>query len=134
MSTGELNTKNEISELGYMLLFRGRDWDEGISDSELQERMNKVTAWFDAVFKTGKVKGGQPLARRGKTVALKNGSVADGPFTESKEAIGGYLTLDMDNLEEALKVAKSCPMLNYGITVEVRPVLDDCPVFKRSRE
>lgn len=120
-------TKNQ-----YLLLFRGRDWDEGLSPEELQEVLDRVMAWFDGVQQTGKVKAGQPLARQGRIVS--GNGVADGPFAESKEAIGGYLLLEADDLDEAVAIARTCPTLDYEITVEVRPVLDECPCFKRAKE
>jgi hypothetical protein len=120
---------------GYLLLFRGKDWDQGLSDEELQEVIGRVMGWFDGVSKSGKVKGGQPLARSGKFVSDKNGRVvADGPFAESKEVIGGYLMLDVETLDEALAIAKSYPCLQYDITIEVRPLLNECPAFTRARE
>jgi hypothetical protein len=54
--------------------------------------------------------------------------VADGPFAESKEAIGGYFLLKVDSIEEAVAIAKDCPGLAYGARVEVRPVAEACPV------
>lgn len=119
----------------YLLLFRGPDWDHNLSPEELQNTMDRVMAWFEGVQQTGRVKGGQPLAREGRIVSGKKGrGVADGPFVESKEAIGGYLLLQADDLEEALAVARTCPTLEYDITIEVRPVLGECPCFKRARE
>jgi hypothetical protein len=119
---------------GYLLLFRGKDWDQGLSDEELQEVIGRVMGWFDGVSKSGKVKGGQPLARSGKFVSGKNGRVvADGPFAESKEVIGGYLMLDVETLDEVLAIAKSYPCLQYDITIEVRPLLNECPAFTRAR-
>src|SRR5437868_5745489 len=120
---------------GYLLLFRGQDWDEGLAPEELQQVMGRVMGWFDGISKSGKVKAGQPLARRGKIVSGKNGRViADGPFAESKEVIGGYLLLDVQDFEEALRIAKSFPCLEYDISIEVRPALAECPIFKRARE
>lgn len=116
----------------YLLLFRGRDWDEGLSPEELQGAVDRVTTWFNQVEQTGKVKAGQPLARQGKIVSSEG--VTDGPFAESKEAIGGYLLLEANNLDEAVAVARTVPTLDYEITVEVRPVLDECPCFKRVTE
>lgn len=119
----------------YMLLFRGLEWDEGLSPEDLQRVMDEVMAWFEGLQEQGKVKGGQPLDRSGRYVSGKGGRVvADGPFAESKEVVGGYLLLDANSLEEAVAVARSCPTLDHGITIEVRPVLDDCPVFRRARE
>ena len=61
-------------------------------------------------------------------------TVVDGPFAESKEAIGGYLLLRVDDLEEAVQIAKRHPALEYGMKIEVREVADECPKFRRARE
>jgi hypothetical protein len=135
MNTENFGMGDGAENSGYLLLFRGKDWDEGLSPEELQQAMGRVMGWFDGLAKSGKVKGGQPLARNGKIVSGKNGRmVADGPFAESKEVIGGYLLLDVDDFDEALKIAKSFPPLEYEISIEVRPVLAECPIFKRARE
>ena len=135
MSIENFGMTNDAGNPGYLLLFRGPEWDKGLSDEELQEVLGRVMGWFDGVSKAGKVKGGQPLARSGKIVSGKNGRVvADGPFAESKEVIGGYLMLDVETLDEALAIAKSFPCLQYDISVEVRPLLAECPCFKRARE
>ena len=46
-------------------------------------------------------------------------SVTDGPFAESKEALGGYFLIEAGDLDEALEIAKEVPA---GVGVEVRPV------------
>ena len=128
-----LITQNPTSE--YMLLFRGSHWDKGLSAEELQQVMGKVSAWFERLQQQGKMKGARPLGDEGRTVSGKNGkTVADGPFAESKEAVGGYLVVLVDNLDEAVAIAKTCPTLEYGTKIEVRPVLDECPKFKRANE
>jgi hypothetical protein len=77
---------------------------------------------------------GQPLEREGKLVSGKNGRVvSDGPFAESKEAIGGYFLLRVNTMDEAVAIAKGCPGLAYGIQVEVRPVREECPLAEESR-
>ncbi len=130
-----MNTGNDATNPGYLLLFRGKDWDEGLSPEELQQVMGRFMAWSDGLTKSGKVKAGQSLAGQGKTISGKNGRiVADGPFAESKEAIGGYLLLQVDNFDEALALAKSCPGLDYGGSIEIRPALDECPIFRRVKE
>jgi len=55
-------------------------------------------------------------------------------FAESKEAIGGYFLLQVDDLEEAVEIAKRCPALEYGLEVEVRPLAEVCPPFQRVKE
>jgi hypothetical protein len=119
----------------YMLLFRGPNWDKGLSQGELQQVMNKVMAWFEGLRESGKVKAGQPLGAQGRVISGKNGGmIADGPFAESKEAVGGYLVLLADDINQAIEVARSVPTLKYGITVEVRPILAECPILERHPE
>ena len=59
--------------------------------------------------------------------------MTDGPFTESKEAIGGYFLITVPNLEEAVAVARQCPGLEYGAVVEIRPVALECGGQLKSR-
>jgi len=128
-----MNTETTTGE--YMLLFRGPHWDKGLSANELQQAMDKVMAWFEGLNARGKVKGAQPLGAQGRIISGANGGlVVDGPFAESKESVGGYLVLQADNLEEAVAIARSMPALKYGTTVEVRPVLAECPIAQRHPE
>jgi hypothetical protein len=129
-----MSTPNTTSE--YMLLFRGACWDKGLSPEEAQRLMNQVMAWFEGLKERGIVKAGQPLGPEGRTVSGSKGrtAVSDGPFAESKEAVGGYLLLQADSLDEVLAIAKSNPTLAYGVTIEVRPVLEECPIFQRARK
>jgi hypothetical protein len=125
-----MSTEKKPSE--YMLLFRGKDWDQGLAPEEAQELMGRVIAWMEGLQARGKVKGGQPLGREGHVVSSKNGRVvADGPFAESKEAVGGFLVVLADDIEEAMAMARENPTLHHGVTIEVRPVLEQCPVFQR---
>ena len=113
----------------YMLLFRGNDWHKGLSAEEMQQVADEWMAWFKRLTAQGKAIAGSPLEREGKIVSGKNGRVvADGPFAESKEAIGGYFLLQVNTLDEAVAIAKECPGLRYGIVVEVRPVAEACPL------
>lgn len=129
-----MSTSSTRSE--YMLLFRGACWDKGLSPEEAQRLMNQVMAWFEGLKERGIVKAGQPLGPEGRTVSGSKGrtAVSDGPFAESKEAVGGYLLLQADSLDEVVAIAKSNPTLAYGVTIEVRPVLEECPIFQRARK
>ena len=114
---------------GYLLLFRGTDWQKGLSPEEIQKVVNQMRAWLAGLTQQGKLKAGEPLLHEGKIVSGKKGRVvADGPFAESKEAIAGYFLLQVDTLEEAAAIAREYPGLEYGGTVEVRPVALECPL------
>src|ERR1044071_509690 len=96
----------------YLLLFRGSQWDKGLSNDKLQEVMDQFKGWFERLQREGIVKAGQPLEREGRIVS--KGSVSDGPFAESKEAIGGYFILHANTLDEAVAIARRSPVIEYG--------------------
>jgi hypothetical protein len=58
------------------------------------------------------------------TVRLRDSErmVTDGPFAETKEQLGGYYLIEVENLDEALAWAAKCPGASYG-SVEVRPIM-----------
>ncbi|MES2439510.1 MAG: YciI family protein [Verrucomicrobiota bacterium] len=118
----------------YLLLFRGTNWHRELSAQEIQEIMGRTNAWFDRLSREGKSKAAQPLEGEGRTISYQNGSLADGPFTESKESIGGYLLLEARDFDEAMTIARQNPMIPYGLTVEVRPVAQACPANKIASE
>jgi len=118
----------------YLLLFRGNEWYKGLSPEEMQKVASQWMAWFNRLTEQGKAIAGNPLESEGKIVSGKNGRVvADGPFAESKEAIGGYFLLQVKSLDEAVAIAKECPGLAYGAVVEVRPVAAECPMAEEAR-
>ena len=118
-----MSEKNE-----YMFLFRADQMHRSLSPEQMQEVAGQMMAWFKRLADKGIVLSGRPLDDGGKVVSGKNGRVvADGPFAESKEAVGGYFLLQVDTLEEATTLAKECPMLPHGGIVEVRQVLEECP-------
>lgn len=59
------------------------------------------------------------------TVRVRDGETmtTDGPFAETKEVLGGYYIVDVDDLDQALEWAARCPGAQYG-SIEVRPVVD----------
>lgn len=118
-----------------MLLYRSDEFYNRLSQQELQTLMNENNAWIQRLTAQGKVKPGCALDRKGAIVSGKNGRVVtDGPFAESKEAIGGYLLVDVETLDEAIAIAQSIPGLAYGGSIEVRPIAEECPLDVRARE
>src|SRR5687768_11654198 len=117
------------NENGYVLLFRGAEWHKQLSLEEIQAVVNESRVWIEGLAAQGKIKGGMVLAREGATVSGRERRVvSDGPFAETKEAIGGTLLLDVETLEEAIAIARPSPSLNYGTTIDVRPVGSECPL------
>ena len=81
--------------------------------------------WVDDLRAQGIWLIGDQLAppRRARSVRVRGRKkmVTDGPFTETKEAIGGFDLLECGSLEEAVEIAASHPMAEAG-TIEVRPL------------
>lgn len=127
-----MNTSNKN---GYMLFSSGNEWFKELSLEEVQEIVKQNQAWYERLAAQGKVKGGQALLREGAVVTGKGSRfMSDGPFPESKEAIGGTLWLDVATMEEAIAIAQTLPALRYNTTIEVRPVADECPTSAWARE
>lgn len=113
----------------YVLMFGGTMDEQMEYDSrgkaEQEAARAAVMQWFEEHGKAGRIVGGEEL--RGPdmstTVRRKNGqmTVVDGPFTESKEVVGGFAVIEVKDLDEALAMAKSWP---GGNMVEVRPVVE----------
>ncbi|HVD50975.1 MAG TPA: YciI family protein [Candidatus Udaeobacter sp.] len=81
--------------------------------------------WLDDLQARGRWITGDQLAppRRARSVRVRDGKaiVTDGPFIESKEAVGGFDIIECDSLEEAVEIAAGHPVARTG-TIEVRPL------------
>jgi len=67
--------------------------------------------------------GGEALQPSSTATSIRDdGTITDGPFAETKEALGGYYLIQAADLDEAIAIAKDCPMPNGG--VEVRPIME----------
>ena len=110
----------------YILLIYGdeRRW-ESMPPSELQRVYEGHKAYGEAMGKAGVLRGGAELkpVTTATSVRFTNSKprTVDGPFAETKEQLGGYYVIEVDNLEEALSWAEKMPGMTDG-AVEVRPL------------
>jgi hypothetical protein len=111
---------NETSERSEFLVISRGQWDPALSRDEIQGAIDRFYVWIEQMVVDGRMKRGQRLADRGKTVARN--LVTDGPFGESKEVIGGYWFILARNLDEAARIASGNPCLQCGLFYEIRPV------------
>lgn len=124
----------EMSKDGYLLLLHTSDWWTKAGREELEKYIAQSQAWLERLMASGKIKGGQALARSGAIVSGNGRRVTDGPFAESKEVVGGYLLLNVETFEEAVAIAQTAPNLAHGARVEVRSLTDICPATVRLEE
>lgn len=104
-----------------MLLFRGGLDIPSATPEEIQQAMMKWKKWMEELSGNGCYLNGDRLTHNGKTIRTGK-KVSDGPYTESKEIVGGYISIKADSLEEAVEIAKDCPIFSYNGSVEVREV------------
>jgi hypothetical protein len=87
-----------------------------------------MVEWIRSLAESGNYIGGEPLAITGRYVT-QNEVLSDGPFIEAKEGISGYDIILAENINQAVAIAQTCPMVMAGYAIrEVRPV--QLPVFK----
>ncbi|RXF69382.1 YciI family protein [Arcticibacter tournemirensis] len=109
----------------FILIFRN-SVTEGTKPSpeQMQQLLTDWMNWMGGVAAHDKLadKGNRLSMSEGKTV--KPGNVlTDGPYTEVKEFINGYIIVKTDTIDDAVAIARECPILNIGGNVEVRRVV-----------
>ena len=108
----------------FLMIFRTEKNDNPApSPEQMQAMVKQWQDWIGGIAAQGKFIKTDPLTKGGKTINA-SGVVTDGPYTEVKEIVGGYLLCKADSLEEAHEFAKGCPTLSIGGTVEIRPIMD----------
>src|SRR4051794_40134803 len=106
-------------QLDYLVLSRGQ-WDADKSNEEIQAAIDRFYTWYQGLVAEGRVKAGHRLAIEGKVVSQRR--IADGPFAEAKELIGGYWIVHARSLDEAAELMSHNPTLACGLSFEVRPI------------
>ena len=112
----------------YLLLIYGEELpDSAFSPDETQAEMDAYGSFTADIMRRGIMKGGEALQRTttATTVRVRDGETltTDGPFAETKEALGGFYLVDCRDLDEAIEVAATIPGAARG-SIEVRPVME----------
>lgn len=90
-----------------------------------QKSLEDWMAWISELQSQNLLKNpGLPLERSGKTVRGQGLQVTDGPFTEAKDIVLGFIVVSARDLNHALDIARGCPLVLGGGGVEIRPVMD----------
>ena len=111
----------------YMLLICKDEtrWDE-MSLEEKGAIFQEAVEYSEARRPSGFYQDGEPLEDSGTatTVRMKDGKavITDGPFAETKEQLGGYTIVEAKDLDEVLAFVARHPLLQGGLSIEVRPI------------
>jgi len=94
-----------------------------MSAADAQNIVKRYTDWSQEMGQAGKLAGGNKLtADNGKVMRGADGAVTDGPHGQAEEVIGGYFIVEADDYDGAVGIAKSCPHLSFGGSIEVRQI------------
>jgi hypothetical protein len=96
-----------------------------VSPEQMQQVIEKYMAWGEKLRAAGILREGQKLTDEpGRVMRRKDGQVrvTDGPYSETKEILGGYYMIEAASYDQAVEYARDCPQFEYGGTVEIRQI------------
>ncbi len=111
----------------YLLLIYTEESTEPVPDDVAAAEIQAYNAFTKEVRDRGLYEGGEALVPTSSatTVRVENGQTVttDGPFAETKEALGGYYLVNARDLDEAIELAAKIPAAKHG-SIEIRPIFD----------
>jgi hypothetical protein len=116
--------RTQMSKRKYLVLLRNQSTSRppggssGPSPEQLQQMFASYNAWKDK-FKNEILDMGDKLNSEGRIVTASG--VADGPYIEAKELVGGYMIVSASSFDDAVAVVRACPAVNVpGVSMEIR--------------
>lgn len=111
----------------FLMIFRNDKGGPQPSPEQLQAMVQLWVDWETNMEKTGNCSRSNPLASNalgmaGRTINAE-GTISDGPYAEVKEHVGGYTVVQARDLDHATELAKDCPILKVGGSVEIRDIM-----------
>ncbi len=109
-----------MSKRKYLVLFRNQPTggQGGPSPEQMQQMFAAYKAWMEK-FKDDILDMGDKLKSDGRVVSASG--VADGPFVEAKEVVGGYMIVSVETYDRAVEVVRACPAVHApGALLEIR--------------
>lgn len=112
----------------FMLIFhstqdQGMDYQQQSAEA-MQAEIQKWNNWIGGIAAQGKMISTEALMPMGKTIQKGGQVVTDGPYTEGKEIVGGYMLVQAASHDEAVDLAKGCPIFDTDGLVEVRQIVN----------
>lgn len=115
------NQKNKKMK-DFLFIYRADNAASQRSEEEAKSMMQRWIEWLGSIAAKNKLTDrGNRLQSSGKIVKA-NDVITNGPYSEIKESIGGYSLVKADSYEDAIELAKSCPVLSVGGNVEIREI------------
>jgi hypothetical protein len=117
----------EERKMQYLVLIYSEEPAEAPDPAQIGAVMEEYNAYTQMLRDTGHYVSGEALqpTPTATTVRIRDGRTltTDGPFAETKEALGGFYLIEAKDLDEALALGGACPGAKWG-SIEVRPIVD----------
>ena len=100
------------------------EWED-LSPAQMQAIVEEYRAWTTKLEARGLWIGGNKLKDEGGLQIIggdNEARVVDGPYTESKEVIGGYILIEARDYDQAIEISRDCPHLKYGLRIDLREI------------
>jgi hypothetical protein len=111
----------------YLLLIYTKEATDGMVEDTAADELGAYDAFTKEVQDRGLLEAGEALhpTAAATTVRVRDGQTVttDGPFAETKEALGGFYLVNARDLDEAIELAAKIPGAKHG-SIEVRPIFD----------
>ena len=104
-----------------LLLFEHDDAYGSFSAEDMQKEIEIHEKWIEELGEH--YDSGEPLEHAAMVVKGKDKFVTDGPYIEAKELVSGFYIIKAESLEQAAELAKGCPVLRLGGSIEVREIM-----------
>jgi len=107
-----------------LLIYTPESIMANMNDSERSAYMDQWFGYTADLQATGKMLAGDALQPVATATTVRGTIVSDGPFAETKEALGGFFMIQADSLDDALAWARKMPSVAKGGAVEIRPIME----------
>src|SRR5262245_42173028 len=125
--TADLAVATQEEPMQYLVLIYSEEPTSAPDMAEIGAVMEEYNAYTQMLRDSGAYVSGEALqpTSTATTVRIRDGQTmtTDGPFAETKEALGGFYLIEAKDLDEALALGGACPGAKYG-SIEVRPIVD----------
>jgi hypothetical protein len=107
----------------YLILLHESNKMPEFSPEEVQATIARYKAWGERIRASGNYLGSNKLADTGRVLRGNSGKIhiTDGPFTETKDVLGGYYMVQAETYERAAELCRDSPHLDYG-AIEIRRI------------
>jgi hypothetical protein len=125
MSGGGRLERRWITMSQFVFLFRSTEAGQREAMGTPERAQRSLQTWLEWIHQLearGQLRDrGVPLQMAGKVVAGSDRIVTDGPYAEAKDLLLGFLLIEARDLDDAVTIARDCPIVIGGGSVEVRP-------------